>query len=127
MGVFSTETVNPVIAIIYFFMNLTIRIRLDRLDGVGEIYWADDFSVVAITAGFFDALNSMAKTNRVPVDYAENLQSLLKSFDLDELKKLFDSLLILYLKEDPEDLEAIRINLKTHLTLLHQTLQEVSL
>ena len=127
MEVFSTETVNPVTAIIYFFMNLTIRIRLDKLDGVGEIYWAEDFSVIAATAGFFEAVNSMVGAGRLPVDHAENLLSLLKSFDLEELKNLFDSLLVLYAKDDPEDFQTIRKNLKNHVGLFHRTLQEFSL
>ena len=127
MEVFSTETVNPVTAIIYFFMNLTIRIRLDKLDGVGEIYWAEDFSVIAATAGFFEAVNSMVGAGRLPVDHAENLLSLLKSFDLEELKNLFDSLLVLYAKDDPADFQTIRKNLKNHVGLFHRTLQEFSL
>ena len=127
MGAFSTETVNPVIAIIYFFMNLTIRIRLDRLDGVGKTYWAEDFAVIAATTGFFDALNSMVRAGRLPVDYPKDILSLLKSFDSDELKKLFDSLLVLYMKNDPADLEEIRRNLKSHVGLFHRTLQELSL
>jgi hypothetical protein len=37
--------IDPVIALIYFFLNLTVRMRLDRLDGLGgygmgrEFFW----------------------------------------------------------------------------------------
>ncbi|MCJ7810196.1 MAG: hypothetical protein MUP26_08060, partial [Desulfobulbaceae bacterium] len=117
----------PVIAILYFFMNLTIRIRLDRLDGVGEIYWAEDFSVTAATTGFFDAVNRMAIAGRLPADHGKVLLFLFKSFDLDELKKLFDSLLVLYHQDDPVEFETIRGNLKNHVGLFHRTLQEFSL
>ncbi|HIJ36943.1 MAG TPA: hypothetical protein HPP59_06685 [Deltaproteobacteria bacterium] len=127
MEVFSTEKANPVIAILYYFMNLTIRIRLDRLDGVGEIYWAEDFSVTAATTGFFDAVNRMAMAGRLPVDHGKVLLFLFKSFDLDELKKLFDSLLLLYHQDDPVEFETIRGNLKNHVGLFHRTLQEFSL
>ena len=36
---------NQVTAMALFLANLTIRMRLDRLDGVGEIVWAPDYSV----------------------------------------------------------------------------------
>ena len=127
MDDFSTEKANPVIAILYFFMNLTIRIRLDRLDGVGEMYWAEEFSVVAATSGFFDAVNRMVSAGRLPMDHGKDLLFLLKSFTLEELKKLFDSLLVLYHQEDPVEFEMIRMNLKSHVALLHRTLQEFSL
>ena len=126
MEVFSEEKANPVIAILYFFMNLTIRIRLDRLDGVGEIYWAEDFSVVAATTGFFDAVNRMVIAGRLPAGHGKDLLSLLQSFDFDELERLFESLLVLYHRDDPAEFEMIRKNLKSHVALVHRTLQEFS-
>ncbi len=127
MDDFSTKNANSVIAILYFFMNLTIRSRLDRLDGVGEIYWAEDFSVLAATTGFFDAVNRMVSAGRLPMDHGKDLLFLLKSFTLEELKKLFDSLIVLYHQDDPVEFEMIRMNLKSHVALLHRTLQEFSL
>ena len=61
MGYFSDDDVDPVIALIYFFLNLTIRMRLDRLDGLGNTVWAGNFSVGAVTKGFFEALRIMEK------------------------------------------------------------------
>ena len=126
MDVFSTEAANPVIAILYFFMNLTIRIRLDRLDGVGEIYWAEDFPVMAATTGFFDAVNRMVIAGRLPAGHGKDLLSLLQSFDFDELERLFESLLVLYQRDDPAEFEMIQRKLKSHVALVHRTLQEFS-
>ncbi len=47
---------NQVTALLLFLANLTIRMRLDRLDGVGDIVWAGDHSVEATIRGFVDAL-----------------------------------------------------------------------
>ncbi len=127
MEALSKEAANPVIAILYFFLNLTIRIRLDRLEGVGEIYWAEDFSVSAAATGFFDAVNQMSITGRLPADHGKDLLLLLKSFDRDELKKLFESLLVLYQQDDPMEFALIRRNLNSHVSLLHRTLQGFSL
>jgi hypothetical protein len=43
-------------ALLFFLLNLTIRNRLDRLDGVGEIVWAGESSVRATLEGFWLAL-----------------------------------------------------------------------
>jgi len=34
------QDINPVMALLYFFLDLTVRMRLDRWEGVGEIVWA---------------------------------------------------------------------------------------
>ena len=45
MASFSERNANPMIAMIYFFLDTTVKMRLDRLDGVGETAWVDDFAV----------------------------------------------------------------------------------
>ena len=44
-------------AAMVFFANLTLRNRLDRLDGTGELAWADDMAVAATVAGFKRAMD----------------------------------------------------------------------
>ncbi len=127
MDSFSDDTVNPVIAIIYFFLNLTIRIQLDKLEGVGETVWAGDFSAGAATAGFFEALMIMEAEGRYDLGKVEDLLSLLQSFSEEELEGLFQSLLILYQEDDPEDISVIQKNLGRHISLLYQTLREFHL
>ena len=43
-------------ALLVFFLNMTIRMRIDRLDGVGDIVWSDDVAIKGILKGFFEAL-----------------------------------------------------------------------
>ncbi len=43
-------------ALLVFFLNLAIRMRLDRLDGVGEIVWADKIALKPTIQGFLEAL-----------------------------------------------------------------------
>jgi len=127
MGSFSEDTVNPIIAIVYFFLNLTVRMQLDKLDGVGKTVWAGDFSAGAATAGFFEALMTLETEDRYNLGKVEDLLSLLQSFSEEELEGLFQSLLILYQKDDPEDLAVIQENLGGHINLLYQTLRDFRL
>jgi hypothetical protein len=43
-------------ALLVFFLNLAIRMRLDRLDGVGKIVWSDDTAIKGTLKGFFEGL-----------------------------------------------------------------------
>ena len=127
MDYLSEDTVNPMIAIVYFFLNLTIRMRLDKLDGVGETVWAGDFSVDAATEGFFEALRTMNREGRFNHGEAKDLLSLLQSFEEDEIETLFQPLLGLYQDDSPSDISVIQENLKPHVKRLYQTLQNFHL
>jgi len=52
-----------------FFLVMSIRMRIDRLNGVKEIVWAEDFSVLEILNGFFEGLEKMSleKTRGIPL------------------------------------------------------------
>jgi hypothetical protein len=43
-------------ALLVFFLNMAIKMRIDRLDGVGDIVWSDDVALKGILIGFFEAL-----------------------------------------------------------------------
>ena len=43
-------------ALLLFFLTLSIRMRLDRLDGTGDVAWADDSSLTGVWTGFLEGL-----------------------------------------------------------------------
>ncbi len=49
-------------ALLVFLLNLSIRMRLDRIDGVGDIVWSDDIAVQGTLKGFFQGLNRKNST-----------------------------------------------------------------
>ena len=50
-------------AMLVFFLNLALNMRLDRLDGVGDIVWADDQALQGTLVGF---LNALARKENIP-------------------------------------------------------------
>jgi hypothetical protein len=46
------------LALKLFLANLTVRMRLDRLDGVGEIVWAGDYAVEGAISGFIEGMKA---------------------------------------------------------------------
>lgn len=48
-----TASMDPWVALAHFFANLALRMRLDRLDGTGELAFASSESLRGIVSGFF--------------------------------------------------------------------------
>ena len=119
-----TKETNPFLALFYFFLNLSIRMRLDRIDGVGEIVWADDFCVEATVTGFIEALKIKEDLDSYP-SLAEEFLSLARSFRKDELTDSFKLIKELY--QGSEDLPVITNNLKEHVEALCVTLETLPL
>ena len=123
MGFGVEEDINPLVALIYFFLNLSIKMRLDRLDGIGEAVWAGGYSVHAALEGFLEALHIMESEGRYDLGKLEDLLSILKSFTHEELHALIHPLLEAYQEEDPGDLMLIEKNLKDHTEQLFRVIQ----
>jgi hypothetical protein len=58
-------------ALLVFFLNMAIKMRLDRLDGVGDIVWFDNMALQGILKGFFEGLALKPETSMFakPLDH----------------------------------------------------------
>ena len=120
---FSTdEEGNKMAALLYFFIHLTIRMRMDRLDGTGDAAWADDFCPDAVMKGFYEALDIKEETGRpASIDKKEFLSSL-KRFTRDDWKDMAHA--TLQTCPQPEaDIPIIMQNLDKHVEILHALIQ----
>ncbi|NLI83630.1 MAG: hypothetical protein GX443_18395 [Deltaproteobacteria bacterium] len=54
---------NPWLGALHFFYGLTIRMRLDRLDGTGPLAWAPYQSLSGVIKGFFTAWDEKSRGN----------------------------------------------------------------
>ena len=120
-----TEDASPMIAMIYFFLDTTVKMRLDRLDGVGETVWLDDFAVAAAVKGIFEGLRTReGKGSDVVGVQAADLLSLLQSFDKAELNQVFEPLLAHYAAQDSNGMDLISAHIADHTSSLRQALQD---
>jgi hypothetical protein len=117
----------PFVSIVYFFLNLGLLMRIDRVDGVGKIVWAGDHSVRAVTEGFFQALQVMDKADRFRLGKVEDLLCLLKSLERKELMTLCNSVMEIYPEKDPEELSLIQAEMEAHVSQLNRVLQSFRL
>ena len=91
--------------------------RLDRLDGVGEVIWANDNCVQATVQGFFEGLRSKEDFQNLTYD----MLNVLQSFSPDEMKQIFSPLIDMY--EGTDDHPVIIKNLDRHIEVLTATLR----
>ena len=119
-----TQQINPLLALFYSFLNISIRMRLDRIDGVGEIIWADASCLEAAITGFFEALKIKEDLDGYP-GLAEEFSGLARSFRQDELTDTLKPIVDIY--QGSEDLPVIEYNLEEHIDELCATLQNLPL
>ena len=112
---------------IHFLLNMSLRIRLDRLDGVGEPVWLEEFAVQAAIDGFFTGLRTTAAANRLMIGPAADFLEIMQSFDPQEIFDMYGSLLQIYADEDQDDFRLIQSKLPEHASQLHEALQEFTL
>jgi hypothetical protein len=120
MGRDKDEMVNPAVALFYFLLHLSIQMRIDRLDGVGDVVWADDFCVDATVKGFFQGL----ALKQDPEDCCGSqgvFMKLLQSFSRDDLRIAFESMIEQYAKT--KDSLVIEKHLGRHIDEFYLTLQ----
>ena len=111
---------NPVLALFFFLLNLCLKMRLDKLDGVGDTAWADDFCIEASVKGFLDGLRLKEELKHY-FSSEDEFFDLLKSFSPEDLKIAHVPLIDLY--KGTADHQVITANFDRHVETLYATLQ----
>jgi hypothetical protein len=120
MGRDIEDMINPAVALFYFLLHLSVQMRLDRLDGVGDPVWADDFCVDATLRGFLQGLE-LKKDFRDCCGSRTDFTKLLQSFSRNDLGVTFESIIEQY--DGTKDFPLIKRYLDGHIEKLYLTLQ----
>jgi hypothetical protein len=109
-------------ALLVFFLNLVLRMRLDRLDGVGEIVWADTVAVGNTLQGVLDALALKPAAGRVKMPSVDGFLAYLRTCRRTDLYDLNKALVSTYHPRSP-DVGVIKQHLKQHVEDLYNAIQ----
>jgi len=110
------------IAIAHFFLNLTLRMRLDRLDGTGPLAWAEERCLRGVVDGFVQAWARKAR-NDPSLPSEVDVMEVLRSFSPEEWLPLAEVILEGTLVESNEA-GFLAPRLKAHVEALTAILQE---
>lgn len=101
-------------AMLLFFLNLSIRTRLDRMEGVDDITWSNDIAVKATAEGFFNALSKKSPIAGIPVPLTECFMVFLSGHTPEDLLDISHGILGRYHPHSPEP-PVIKENLEKHI------------
>jgi hypothetical protein len=110
------------IALIHFFLNLTLRLRLDRLEGTGDLAWAPSDCLSPILSGFLEAWSQ--KCEKAPIlPSSADVMEALRSFTPDEWHGLAE-VVIEDCQVESDESSFIHCRLDDHLRALQSVLHE---
>ncbi len=115
---------NVIEALLVFFANLTLRMRLDRLDGVGPVLWAGEHCVEATVRGFLDALQAKVADGTCDPVLVQEFLRIGRWLSPTELVQIFQPAVAAY-DHDAPDVPVVMDNLADHIFLVYQTLQQL--
>ncbi len=109
-------------ALLVFLLNLSIRMRLDRIDGIGDIVWSDDIAVKGTLKGFFQSLRRKDSTGLSSDSFDTYFHDYLLSSCTE--KDLYDLSLSIVNSYNPlaPEIPVIRDNIKKHAEVLFEAI-----
>jgi len=111
-------------SMVYFFLNMSIKMRLDKKNGIGEVLIAPEDIIAPVIKGFLSGINELVLKDLLDRECRDQIATFLSSLSLNELNSIFSSMLDYYNEEDPADMPMIANNIWNHINSLYRLLQE---
>ena len=111
-------------ALLIFFLNLSIHIRLDRLDGIGEMVWSDSIAVEPTLIGFLEALSLKPDVSSLPDSPLACFIAYLASCTEGDLIDLTAAIVNRFNPQMPW-LAVVQKNISSHVKALHTSIQHI--
>ena len=108
-------------ALLIFFLNLSIRMRLDRYDGVGDIVWADEPVVQSTLDGVIDGLALKPPVALMPDSLDNCFRYYLSVCTKEDLYELSNALVKTFNQRAPE-VRVVKQHLKEHVEELSRVM-----
>jgi hypothetical protein len=105
---------HPLMSLLLFFLEVMIKMRMDKREGVGDTTWADKIFVKAAVDGFFDAMWIREEQGRNGSIRVNDFIAFAKTLTGEEIEKLIQSQLTEYRAYDTSDYHVINARLEEH-------------
>lgn len=109
-------------ALVVFFIHLSVRMRLDRLDGVKEMVWAPDSCLIPVMDGFFQGLDLTARINGFPEDFPDAFRHYINRLPAPDLLATARRVTETVFAQRSEEHGVITGNLTSHMQMIHRHL-----
>ncbi len=119
----SKERADSLNAFMLFLFDISVKMRLDKLEGVGEPYWAEASILKAVLEGFLDTLKMKELENNNLDLKADSFINTLKSISEDEIRTYFSLWIDQYRTQDPSDFTVIERQIDNHIADVYRIFQ----
>ncbi len=111
--------------LLLFFLNLSLRMRIDRINGIGDYHFIHEDIVHFILKGFFNALSDKKLKNNHEESIHKIFGQFLMQFKQDDLYQILQAITGTDHEARPET-RLIKENLKDHSVILYNQIREMS-
>lgn len=111
-------------ALLLFLIDLSIRMRLDRLDGIGDMAWADDTAVVGTWSGFLEGLSGNCFPTALLPDPITQFRDHLSMYSPEDIHELAEAVAA-SLAMGPAEKAVIVKHLPSHVETLMETISRI--
>lgn len=108
--------------LVVFFLHLSFRMRLDRIDGVADIVWAPDRCLAPMVEGFFQGLDLTALINGLPEAFPKLFRTYFNQYGAADLAATARRIAHTVFFRQADEHAVIDVNLDTHIQKLSHIL-----
>jgi len=120
----SRQSDQALAALLLFFLGISLRMRLDRLEGIGEVGWADDTALIATWSGFLEGLSETCFPVLFLPDPVSQLKAYLAAYSPEDLYELGEGVAS-SLGFVPEEKAVVEQHLASHVAALCDTISRI--
>lgn len=110
--------------LLIFLLNLSIHLRIDRMDGVGDMVWVETDVVQSIISGFFKGLELQVENLHIPLAMMEAFKLFLLHLPEMDIQDIFLGIVHQMEPKNP-DLPVIKRNLRHHVETVLSELRQM--
>jgi len=103
----------------FFLLNMSIRMRLDRIDGVGQTAWAGDLAVAGALSGFMNALAAKKPPPSISMSLDRCFREFILTRSFAEITDMTMSIVESFHLDAP-DMPVIKKNIDAHIAALFE-------
>jgi len=118
------RTTNPLEPMLFFFLNMTVRMRIDKFEGMGDPVWAGAFVLPAVLGGFLEGLRQKEEEGRTGDHIGEKMLLYLKEISRKALHEQLVRQIEMYRKTDPVDFSCMHKHIEAHAEELYHAFEE---
>jgi hypothetical protein len=113
---------NPLELILFFFLNMTVRMRIDKSEGMGDPVWAGAFILPAVLSGFLEGLKQKEEEGKTDKRIREKILHYLRDLTRKALHKKLVRQIEMYRGIDPVDFSCMHEHIEAHSNELYRAL-----